>query len=176
MVVCCNFTPVPRHDYRLGVPEACWYEEIFNSDSTYYGGSNLGNGGGIQPCRRKATAGRPRWVHLAAAGGGGVQAAAVAAYQLACRVGASYETHQCRELWWVSRSSTPPYWAFSIILRGQLSSPVWRVAYTTSPSTTATSVVAISRVRRLKRHGPSLPMGYSEMPSRKATKPEDSRK
>ncbi len=32
--------------YRLGVPERCWYEEIFNSDSTYYGGSNLGNGPG----------------------------------------------------------------------------------------------------------------------------------
>ena len=33
--------------HRLGVPELCWYEEIFNSDSTYYGGSNLGNGPGI---------------------------------------------------------------------------------------------------------------------------------
>ena len=29
--------------YRLGVPEACWYQEIFNSDSMFYGGSNLGN-------------------------------------------------------------------------------------------------------------------------------------
>ena len=48
VIVCCNFTPVPRHDYRIGVPEACWYEEIFNSDSTFYGGSDLGNGGGIQ--------------------------------------------------------------------------------------------------------------------------------
>ena len=34
--------------YRLGVPESCWYEEIFNSDSTYYGGSNLGNCPGVQ--------------------------------------------------------------------------------------------------------------------------------
>ncbi len=33
--------------YRLGVPEPCWYEEIFNSDSTYYGGSNVGNGPGV---------------------------------------------------------------------------------------------------------------------------------
>jgi 1,4-alpha-glucan branching enzyme len=43
LVVCCNFTPVPRSNYRYGVPELCWYEEIFNSDSTYYGGSNVGN-------------------------------------------------------------------------------------------------------------------------------------
>jgi len=45
---------VPRVAHRLGVPENCWFEEIFNGDSTYYGGSNLGNGPGIaaeaQPC------------------------------------------------------------------------------------------------------------------------------
>ena len=41
--------------YKIGVPEACWYEEISNSDSTFYGGSDLGNGGGIQ-----ALAGKPR--------------------------------------------------------------------------------------------------------------------
>jgi 1,4-alpha-glucan branching enzyme len=46
VVVACNFTPVPRSNHRLGVPELCWYEEICNSDSTYYGGSNLGNGPG----------------------------------------------------------------------------------------------------------------------------------
>ena len=46
VVVMCNFTPVPRQRFRLGVPELCYYEEIFNSDSTYYGGSNLGNGPG----------------------------------------------------------------------------------------------------------------------------------
>ena len=38
-----NFTPVPRHHYRIGVPLAGNWQEIFNSDSTYYGGSNLGN-------------------------------------------------------------------------------------------------------------------------------------
>jgi 1,4-alpha-glucan branching enzyme len=38
-----NFTPVPRHNYRIGVPEAGVYREIFNSDSSYYGGSNVGN-------------------------------------------------------------------------------------------------------------------------------------
>jgi 1,4-alpha-glucan branching enzyme len=38
---------VPRTNHRLGVPRRCWYDEIFNSDSTYYGGSNLGNGAGV---------------------------------------------------------------------------------------------------------------------------------
>jgi 1,4-alpha-glucan branching enzyme len=47
LVVVCNFTPVPRHWHRLGVPEACWYEEILNSDSQYYAGSNLGNHPGV---------------------------------------------------------------------------------------------------------------------------------
>ena len=48
VVVACNFTPVPRMAYRFGVPQGGWYEEIFNSDSTYYGGSNLGNGPGVR--------------------------------------------------------------------------------------------------------------------------------
>lgn len=43
VLVALNFTPTPRHDYRLGVPAAGRYREIFNSDSEYYGGSNLGN-------------------------------------------------------------------------------------------------------------------------------------
>ena len=42
VLVCNNFTPVPRSKYKIGVPEACWYEEISNSDSTYFGGSNVG--------------------------------------------------------------------------------------------------------------------------------------
>lgn len=44
VVVALNFTPVPRWRYRLGVPRLGHYREIFNSDSSYYGGSNLGNG------------------------------------------------------------------------------------------------------------------------------------
>ncbi len=47
VIVCCNFTPVPREDYRIGVPQAGIYDEIFNSDSMWYGGSNVGNAGGI---------------------------------------------------------------------------------------------------------------------------------
>ena len=42
-----SFTPVPREAYRVGVPEAGWYREILNSDAEIYGGSNVGNGGGI---------------------------------------------------------------------------------------------------------------------------------
>jgi 1,4-alpha-glucan branching enzyme len=41
-----NFTPVPRWDYRIGVPELVFYEEAINSDSEAYYGSNLGNAGG----------------------------------------------------------------------------------------------------------------------------------
>jgi 1,4-alpha-glucan branching enzyme len=46
IIVACNFTPVPRTMHRLGVPELCWYDEVSNSDSAYYGGSNVGNGPG----------------------------------------------------------------------------------------------------------------------------------
>lgn len=48
VVVSLNFTPVPRNRYRIGLPYDCEYREIFNSDSTYYGGSNIGNGSGIR--------------------------------------------------------------------------------------------------------------------------------
>jgi 1,4-alpha-glucan branching enzyme len=45
VLTCCNFTPVPRFHYRVGVPEEGFYEELLNSDSHLFGGSNLGNGG-----------------------------------------------------------------------------------------------------------------------------------
>ena len=44
----CNFTPVPRHGYRVGVPRPGFYREALNSDSAFYGGSNAGNDGGVQ--------------------------------------------------------------------------------------------------------------------------------
>ncbi|MDD5057206.1 MAG: 1,4-alpha-glucan branching protein GlgB [Sideroxydans sp.] len=47
VIVLLNFTPVPRVAYRLGVPHKGGYREIFNSDSHYYGGSNMGNGFGL---------------------------------------------------------------------------------------------------------------------------------
>ena len=43
VVTVLNFTPVPRQGYRIGVPEPGCYTERLNSDSEYYGGSNLGN-------------------------------------------------------------------------------------------------------------------------------------
>lgn len=48
LVILCNFTPIPRHHYRIGVPELTTYDELLNSDSQIYGGSNLGNKGSIQ--------------------------------------------------------------------------------------------------------------------------------
>lgn len=42
-----NLTPVPRFNYRIGVPEEGFYKELLNSDSYIYGGSNLGNNGGV---------------------------------------------------------------------------------------------------------------------------------
>jgi 1,4-alpha-glucan branching enzyme len=48
LIVVCNFTPVLYTDYRIGVPFNTWYEEIFNSDSAIYGGSNKGNEGRVK--------------------------------------------------------------------------------------------------------------------------------
>ncbi|HTU69196.1 MAG TPA: 1,4-alpha-glucan branching protein GlgB [Candidatus Baltobacteraceae bacterium] len=48
VVAVCNFTPVVRYGYRIGVPAASAYQEIFNSDSDRYGGSNVGNLGRVQ--------------------------------------------------------------------------------------------------------------------------------
>jgi 1,4-alpha-glucan branching enzyme len=45
LMFCCNFTPVPRKEYRFGVAEPGFYEEILNTDSELFGGSNMGNGG-----------------------------------------------------------------------------------------------------------------------------------
>jgi 1,4-alpha-glucan branching enzyme len=54
LLFACNFTPVPREGYRLGVPAAGYYREVFNSDSELFGGSNMGNAGGVNarpiPC------------------------------------------------------------------------------------------------------------------------------
>ena len=47
IIVVSNFTPVPRHDYRIGVNKTGVYEEILNTDSEYYMGSNVGNIGDI---------------------------------------------------------------------------------------------------------------------------------
>jgi len=48
LVCVCNFTPVPRMDYRIGAPASGWYREVLNTDAAVYGGSNLGNGGQVR--------------------------------------------------------------------------------------------------------------------------------
>src|SRR5207245_2143662 len=47
IVVVANFTPVPRDGYRIGVPRAGHWTEILNSDAATYGGSGVGNRGGM---------------------------------------------------------------------------------------------------------------------------------
>ncbi len=48
VLVACNFTPVPRPNYVLGVPQPGRWREILNSDATLYGGSGAGNLGGVE--------------------------------------------------------------------------------------------------------------------------------
>ncbi|HEY7336390.1 MAG TPA: 1,4-alpha-glucan branching protein GlgB [Bryobacteraceae bacterium] len=59
----CNFTPVPRLEYRVGVPKAGRYREILNSDAEMFGGSNMGNGG-FAMAEDIASHGRPASVTL----------------------------------------------------------------------------------------------------------------
>jgi 1,4-alpha-glucan branching enzyme len=48
LLVVCNFTPVPRHNYRVGVTAGGYWREVLNSDSRQYGGSGQGNFGGVE--------------------------------------------------------------------------------------------------------------------------------
>lgn len=63
VVVAMNMTPVPRHHYKLGVPMRGFYAEVLNTDAAIYGGSNLGNAGGVysQP---GASHGREQFISL----------------------------------------------------------------------------------------------------------------
>jgi 1,4-alpha-glucan branching enzyme len=63
-IVASNFTPVPREAYRIGVPLPGYYQEALNTDAALYGGSNVGNLGGLwaeeteshgQPCTLSLT-------------------------------------------------------------------------------------------------------------------------
>lgn len=47
VVVVCNFTPMARHGYQVGVPAEGFYAEVLNTDSAFYGGSDVGNDGGV---------------------------------------------------------------------------------------------------------------------------------
>jgi 1,4-alpha-glucan branching enzyme len=48
VLVACNFTPVPRVGYRVGVPKGGFWREVLNSDAKEYGGSGMGNMGGCE--------------------------------------------------------------------------------------------------------------------------------
>jgi len=48
LLVVCNFTPVTRHDYQIGVPVSGFWQELLNSDALIYGGSGQGNLGGVE--------------------------------------------------------------------------------------------------------------------------------
>ena len=58
-----NFTPVPRNDYLIGVSRPGYYREVINSDSSIYGGSNIGLGGGVLS-EEQVSHGRPHTLRL----------------------------------------------------------------------------------------------------------------
>ena len=59
LIAICNFTPVVRHAYRLGVPADGAWQECLNSDSGHFGGSNVGNHGARLQAEPQAAQGRP---------------------------------------------------------------------------------------------------------------------
>jgi 1,4-alpha-glucan branching enzyme len=59
----CNLTPVPRQGYVLGVPRGGRWREVLNSDASFYGGSGMGNAGGVH-AREEPMHGRPFSVAL----------------------------------------------------------------------------------------------------------------
>jgi 1,4-alpha-glucan branching enzyme len=63
VLVVCNFTPVPRPGYRVGVPAGGHYRELLNTDAHFYGGSNVGNSGGV-PAEARPWTGQPWSVTL----------------------------------------------------------------------------------------------------------------
>lgn len=63
ILVVCNFTPVPRLNYKVGVPAAGYWKELLNSDGKEYFGSGMGNAGGVM-AQSRATHGRPYTLRL----------------------------------------------------------------------------------------------------------------
>ena len=63
LLVVCNFTPVPRTNYRVGVPSGGFWRELLNSDAPDYGGSSLGNLGGVE-AENEPAHGRPYSLNL----------------------------------------------------------------------------------------------------------------
>ena len=72
VLVACNFTPVPRHNYRVGVPAGGFWRELLNSDAPEYGGSGHGNFGGVEAVPVPMQAVSVSLTHPAAAGDSGV--------------------------------------------------------------------------------------------------------
>ena len=58
-----NFTPIKREGYRVGVPDAGYWKEILNTDAKDYGGSGMGNCGGVEADEIEWD-GRPYSMHL----------------------------------------------------------------------------------------------------------------
>jgi 1,4-alpha-glucan branching enzyme len=48
LLVVCNFTPIVRENYLVGVPSSGYWHEVLNSDTELYGGSGVGNFGGVE--------------------------------------------------------------------------------------------------------------------------------
>ena len=63
VLIVCNFTPVPRTGYRVGVPHGGYWRELLNSDAKEYGGSGMGNFGGVT-AERMPVHGRPYALNL----------------------------------------------------------------------------------------------------------------
>jgi 1,4-alpha-glucan branching enzyme len=63
VVIICNFTPVPREGYRVGVPSGGYWRELLNSDAREYGGSGMGNLGGVH-AEPHSVHGRPYSINL----------------------------------------------------------------------------------------------------------------
>lgn len=64
VLVVCNMTPAVRHDYRIGVPHGGFWHELVNTDAACFGGSNVGNGGGVLADDGFSTHGMPCSVSL----------------------------------------------------------------------------------------------------------------
>jgi 1,4-alpha-glucan branching enzyme len=63
VLIVCNFTPIPRIGYRVGVPEGGYWRELLNSDALEYGGTGVGNLGGVH-AEEEPVHGRPYSLRL----------------------------------------------------------------------------------------------------------------
>ncbi|HZB36934.1 MAG TPA: alpha amylase C-terminal domain-containing protein, partial [Beijerinckiaceae bacterium] len=63
LVCVCNLSPVPRERYRVGLPRSGRWRELINTDSARYGGSNVGNMGGVTTVEEEAH-GRPHSIYV----------------------------------------------------------------------------------------------------------------